>query len=98
MMLLGLMTRNTNTLPSSILIRNLVVLAVRIIPFFHGWEVGIHAADSGLTGQKCVLLTSMDSFPDPLNVVLESGDWVCITGAWSGCCNGSVVSQEEHYR
>ena len=43
---------------------------------FHGQEVGLHAASSGLTGQKCVLRTSIDPFPDPLNVVPESGDWV----------------------
>ena len=43
---------------------------------FHGWEVGVHAADSGLPGQKCVLFTSSVPFPDPLNVVPESGDQV----------------------
>jgi len=43
---------------------------------FHGWEVGLRAADSGLTGQKCILRTSMDPFPNLLNVVPESGGWV----------------------
>ena len=40
---------------------------------FHGWEVGTHAADSGWTGRKRLLRTSIDPFPDSFNVVSECG-------------------------
>ena len=43
---------------------------------FHGWEVGLHAADSELTGQKCVLRTNPVPFPDSLNVEPERGGWI----------------------
>ena len=43
---------------------------------FHGWKVGTHAADSGWTGRKCVLCTSMDPFLEPLNVVPERSVWI----------------------
>ena len=46
------------------------------VALFHRWEVGPHAADSGRTGQMCVLRTSMVPFPEPLEVVPECGFWV----------------------
>ena len=43
---------------------------------FHGWEVGPHAVASGQTSRNYFWRTSMDPFPNPLNVVPERGVWV----------------------
>ena len=40
---------------------------------FHGWEIGVHVAGSGESGQKCVLRPSPVPFIDPLNVVPYRG-------------------------